>query len=151
MTKLFLGCILLGNILLSSCGQDAPSECSDFLALPVARQVEVFDNFPMEKQLHAYICDYRYSHPSNASLASALAERGETIVPLLIVRLEQEDEHSQEAIIHIFELMYERKHLQGREDIVKSIQHVISNMRTPGVKEVSQGMLKNIEGQISKP
>ncbi len=152
MSKLLLCCILLGSVLFLSCIPDVPEECEDFLALPVARQVEVFRTFPVEKQLHVYTCDYRYSHPSNASLATALAERGENIVPILIDRLRQEDdERNLEPIIHILELMYKRGYLRDREDVVNFIRNAVSNMKRPAVKEVNQEMLRSIERQISTP
>lgn len=151
--KLFLGhlLLLLGGIALLSCRSNVPVECRAFLALPVARQVEIFRTFPVEKQLDVYICDYRYSHPANVGLPYALAEQGQNIVSYLIERLDQEDdERNQEPIIHVFEIMYMRGYLRNREDVVRVIRRSVSVMKRPAVKRVSQEMLGSIEKQVPR-
>ena len=110
--------------------------------------METFRTLPPEEHLEAFICNYRYTHPANLSVAYALAERGEPIVPVLLDRLEhEEDEQNQEPIIYVFEVMYKTGHLRDREDVVNAIRRTVSKMKNP---TVSQRMLDVIHAR-SRP
>lgn len=76
-----------------------------------------------------YLYDWNYVHPAKAGFAHTIAEKGESVVPVLMSRLNTEkSENSQDAILHIFELMFERGFLSHRKDVLEVTRSVISNM-----------------------
>lgn len=141
-------CFILTTLLISAatCRQQMPSEFKEFFDLPLPRQVEEFRKYPVSKQLDLYLYDWNYLHPSKVGFAHIIAEKGESAVPFLISRLNVEkNENSQDAIIHLFEIMFDRGFSKPREDILVATRKVVSNMRNSDIKQLSLERLKKIE------
>lgn len=129
-----------------TCRRQRPDEYKDFFDLPLPRQVEEFSRYPTEKQLDLYLYDWNHMHPSKVGFAYTIAEKGDSVVPLLISRLNTEqNENSQDAILHVFEVMFDRRFLTGREDVLEVARNVISNMRDPDIKQLSQERLNKMQ------
>lgn len=145
-TKIIYFILTTALISAATCRQQMPSEYKEFFDLPLPRQVEEFRRYPVSKQLDLYLYDWNYVHPSKVGFAYTIAERGEGVAPFLISSLNAEkNENSQDAIVHIFEIMFDRGFLKGREDILIVIRKVISNMSDPAIQQLSRERLSKIE------
>jgi len=79
-----------------------------------------------------------------------IAERGESIVPALLQKLEGEKEESfQYAIIDIFEVMSVKGQLRGRKDVVGRIRQVVANMKDSTFREMAERDVEEIEKNSS--
>jgi hypothetical protein len=147
MMYFILSAALIGSI---TCGKRMPSEYKEFFALPLSQQLEQFRTYPVSKQLDLYLYDWNYIHPAKVGFAYTIAERGETVAPFLVDRLILErNEHSQDAIIHIFEVMYERGLLRTGNHVVQTIRHVVANMKNSDIQQLSNERLLKIEGRLA--
>ena len=145
-TKTLVFILFIALISAATCRQQRLSEYKDFFDLPLQRQVEEFSTYPIGKQLDLYLYDWNYVHPAKVGFAHTIAEKGESVVPFLMSRLNTEkNENSQDAILHIFEIMFERGFLSHRKDVLEVTRSVISNMRDPDIKALSQERLNKME------
>ena len=142
---LILSTVLVGA---TTCRRQEASKYKDFFDLPLAGQLQEFNKYPLDKQLDVYLYDWNYKHPSKEGFAYTIAENGKSAVPFLLTRLDAEqNENSQDAIIHIFEIMFERGVLPAREDVLIATQRVVSDMKEPDIKQLSQERLTKMKGQ----
>ena len=145
-TKTLVFILSTAMICAVACWRQRPAEYKDFFDLPLPRQVEEFSKYPIDKQLDLYLYDWNYMHPSKVGFAYTIAEKGDSVVPFLIRRLNTEkNENSQDAILHVFEIMFDRRFLIGREDVLEVTRNVISNMREPEIKQLSRERLNKME------
>jgi hypothetical protein len=139
---------ILSTVLICAitCRQQRPAEYKDFFDLPLPRQVEEFSRYPIDRQLDLYLYDWNHMHPSKVGFAYKIAEKGDSVVPFLIGRLNTEkNENSQDAILHIFEVMFDRRLLTARENVLEVTRNVISKMNNPEIKQLSRERLNKME------
>lgn len=133
-------------LVLTSCPHtDTSVECNAFFSLPASQREKDFRSYDLEKQFDLYRCGM-HRRPPDTSLALLIGERGESIVPALLAKLDGEkDELFQYAIIDVFEVMSVRGQLRGRKDVVDRIRQVVSNMKYPTFRQMAESKLEEIE------
>jgi hypothetical protein len=125
------------------------AECSEFFSKPTSERERLFANYDLESQLRLYRCGMNL-RPPDSSLPIFIAEKGESVVPTLLNRLETEkDELFQFGIIDIFHVMAIKGHLSGRSDVTNRIRHIVSKMKIAPLRDMAQERLTQIEKNIS--
>ena len=78
------------------------AECNEFFSKPTSERERLFANYDLETQLRLYRCGMNL-RPPDSSLPIFIAEKGESVIPILLNRVETEkDELFQFGIIDIF-------------------------------------------------
>jgi hypothetical protein len=126
-----------------------PAECKEFYSKPATQRVEVFKQYPVEKQYEIYKCGTTQKHPPDTGLAIYIAEGGEKNIPFLLEKLKTEDsEEMRRNVIFVFELMAGRGYLRGRKDVAVEVENAVAKMTIPFLKELSEESLKKINGSL---
>jgi hypothetical protein len=123
-------------------------ECSDFFSQPVEQAEAKFRTYPIEKQFDLFSCGMRME-PQVLWPAADLADRGDPAIPFLLDRLKKEsDELSQDDIIFVFELMSSKGYLDNKPFVIDELTQIVSKMKNPSVKNLSQEKLRRIEAKL---
>lgn len=126
-----------------------PTECKEFYSLTATEQIEIFKQYPIEKQYEIYRCGTTQRHPPDMGLAIYIAECGQKNIPFLLKKLgDEDDEATQRYIIFVFEMMAGRGYLRGRKDVAIKIKDTVGKMTIPSLKEESQEGLKKINDSL---
>ena len=130
----------------SGCGSNTPTEYKKLFYLPEQQQEETFKQFPLDKQVDAYVYAM-YVEPPLTRYARYLAGNGENALPVLLRRLESEQSDTTKAhLIYAFKEIHERHYsLRTERATVDSISRVISNMKDEYRKTQSEQYLKVIQ------
>jgi len=121
-----------------------PTECREFFALPLDQRGSVISTYPLEKQLRLYRCGLS-RRPPDRYLARYIAARGEVVIPVLLEKLESEqDELFQYGIVEIFEAMSAKGFLKTRSDVIARIRTVVNRMKIAAFRERAQEDLDEI-------
>jgi hypothetical protein len=132
-----------------SCGEKIPKECEEFYSLTAAQQIEVFKQYPVERQYPIYRCGTTQMHPPDMGLAIYIAEGGQKNIPFLLQKLKDEDsEPMRRYIILVFDLMANRGYLRGRTDVATEVEIAVAGMKIPFLKEMSRQSLKKINDSL---
>lgn len=122
-----------------------PAECKAFFSLRASESEKLFRTYDLEKQLDLYRCGMK-RRPPESSLSLLIAERGESVIPILLPRLEAEkDELFQYAIIDVFRVMSVKGYLRGREDVINRIRQVVARMKISTFREMAENDFSDIE------
>lgn len=130
----------------STCGSKTPTEYKTLFYLPAREQEDRFKQFPLEKQVDAYL-HAMYVEPPLTRYARYLGERGKKVLPVLLSRLESERSDTAKAyLIYAFVEIHERHYsLRTETETVDSISRVISKMKDEYRKTQSEKYLKTIQ------
>ena len=141
---------LFAPFVLTGCPDTSMSaECRAFFSMPASQREKEFRAYDLEKQLDLYRCGMNRRPPAS-SLSILIAEKGESLIPTLLQKLEiEKDELFQYAIIDIFEVMSVKGQLRGRKDVISRIRQVVLNMKSSTFREMSEQDLKEIEKNSS--
>ena len=145
-SKLLIGTVLIASTWFQGCmDRTMSAECKSFFSLPAKEKERLFPTFELDKQLALYRCGMDRRPPST-TWSLLIADRGESIVPILLEKLEKEpDEQFQYGIIGIFEVMSVKGYLRGKFDAILRIRRVVLNMKTPLFRDLAQETLQKIE------
>jgi hypothetical protein len=123
-----------------------PTECREFFSIPLDQQAKVFSGFSLEKQLNLYRCGLKSQRPPATYVASYIADRGESIIPVLLEKLETErDELFQAGLVDVFEVMSIKGYLRNKPDAIKRIRLVVTKMKISTFRQMAQEGLDKIE------
>ena len=129
---------------------DVSKECLDFFSQPVEQAEGKFKTYPIEKQFDLFSCGMRMEPPVLWPAAD-LADRGDPAIPFLLDRLRKErDELSQDDIIFVFELMASKGYLDNKPFIMDDLTQIVSKMKHPSVKNLSQEKLRRIKAKLKE-
>src|SRR5215204_3001678 len=110
-------CLLFLLLMSPRCGEPMPGQCKAFYSMTATQQIELFKQYPIERQYEIYRCGTTQRHPPDMGLAIYIADGGQKNIPFLLEKLgEEDDEATQRYIILAFELMAGRGYLRGRKD-----------------------------------
>jgi hypothetical protein len=98
----------------------------EFLFSLCRRKGETLSDIDLDKQLSLYRCGMDRRPPAT-TLSLLIADRGESILPTLLEKLEREqDEQFQYGIIEILEVMSVKGYLRGKPDAILRIRQLSS-------------------------
>ena len=84
--------------------------------------------------------------PPDSSLAIFVAANGESSIPVLLEKLENEkDEQLQYGIIDIFEVMSTKGYLRGKANAIMRIRQVVLRIKIQIFRDLAQQSLDKIE------
>lgn len=137
--------LLLCCIFLDCIHPPMSSDCKEFFSVPLDQQGKALSTYPLEKQLDLYRCGMNRRPPASY-LAKYIADGGENAIPVLLEKLETEnDELTQYGVIDIFEVMSIKGHLRNRPDVINRIRQVVIRMKISTFKQMAQESLEKIE------
>lgn len=145
LRPLLISILLLSCVFFLNCRGEETAECKGFYALTAIQQQAEFRAYSMDKQLAIYLCGMR-REPPDMGLAGYISDRGEEVIPYLLERLEAEkSEVDQRNILFIFDVMFNRGSLHGKQDVIGQLRQVVAAMKVNVIKQDSQEMLARIE------
>jgi len=118
----------------------------EFFKLPLQKQLEVFDTYPLETQFEISIVETTIE-PPHSGFSRKIASKGEIVLPFLLNKIENsQDEDVLAHIIEIFDYMNEFYYpLNKKEDVTKSMKKAIQKMKIASIKQRSEEILKKIQ------
>ena len=133
----------------ASCKHEEPLVCKEFYDLPAAQREKDFPAYSVGKQLDIYRCAMQ-KKPPESGWAHDIAKGGDKIVPVLLERLNAEkNEHMQNHLIYVFEIMSENGYLKGKQEVVDQIRVRVSQISNSLIKADAEESLNRIEKNIN--
>lgn len=131
-------------------GCQYPSDYVEFRNLPLERQRCEFSKLPLDKQVDFHF--YAMSRePPDVQLGIWIAQRGDTVIPQLLQRLEQEPEdYRKEKLVLIFQQMqtYNYANLTKSEKTIERLKNVAAEMKDARWKRIADDYIKSIETTV---
>jgi hypothetical protein len=151
--------VLFTFCLARSCPQEVEGfDCSayskSFFALPRDARIKAFDSYDLETQYHLYLCGGEVVHPAMVELADPLAAKGPEAADLLRGKIIQtKNDHVINEIVLVFRLMKRRETFDVASDssLMESIRSKVGTMQNSGLRRVTLGFLREIEGKEELP
>lgn len=119
-----------------------PDDYVQFRNLPEDQQKLRFKQLPLDKQIDYYLLDQNHE-PPRMDFDEDIAIQGKTVLAGLLQRLTNEPaEYRQRDLIWVIEVMHRKyEPLNTDQDVIQTVERVISNMKNSGWQQASRKSL----------
>jgi hypothetical protein len=125
----------------------------EFFQLGTQEQRQVVSHYPLEKQIDIYLASRHHIYPYVPYLAEVIAENGESIIPLLVDRLNQStiDEEKVDLLWVFFFLEMQRDYAVADDgNLMDLLERQVRSIHSEIYRESAMDSLQRIRRQGQK-